>query len=134
MKSEHLTTGTPGAQAQGGAGGTPASTPLEPSPIPAALREYADALDKDRGHSKSAVTRLMREAAEEIEDLQSALSLVDEPYPIEVFPALKDPDAVFAAMRSVNKYATEQFWAECARQRGEVARSHLAKWRADRGN
>lgn len=37
----------------------------------ACLREYAEALDKDRGHDKSAVTRLMREAAERLQRIAS---------------------------------------------------------------
>jgi hypothetical protein len=40
----------------------------------AELREFAAALDNDRGHDKSRVTRLMREAADEIERLQAALA------------------------------------------------------------
>lgn len=39
------------------------------------LREYADALDKDRGHDKSMVTRLMRGAADLIENVQGDVYL-----------------------------------------------------------
>lgn len=43
-----------------------------------ALREYADALDQDRGHSKSMVTTIMRDAADEIERLRTALEQIRE--------------------------------------------------------
>lgn len=39
------------------------------------LREYADALDKDRGHSKSRVTTLMRAAADELDRLRNELAI-----------------------------------------------------------
>lgn len=45
---------------------------------PASLREFADALDKDRGHGKSYVTLVMREAATEIERLRAALTAIAE--------------------------------------------------------
>lgn len=93
------------------------------------LRQYAAALDNDRGHSKSRVTALMREAADTIELLWEAINLVDDPYPLQVFPDLQEQDAVFAAMREVNKYATEQFFAETARQRGKTVREYVEKHR-----
>jgi hypothetical protein len=49
-----------------------------------------------------------------------------------LFPDLQQQDEVFVAMRAVNRYATEQFWAMCARQRGQVVRELLAGRRADR--
>ena len=57
----------------------------------------------------------------------TALDLVDLPYPIEVFPERPDErrDAIFAAMRAVNKYATEWFYAHVARERGRVAREAI---------
>lgn len=39
-----------------------------------ALREYADAVDKDRGHSKSMLTTIMRDAANEIERLRGTIA------------------------------------------------------------
>lgn len=93
------------------------------------LREYAEALDRDRGHTKSRVTNLMREAADTIELLWAAICLVDDPYPLQVFPDLEQRDEVFSAMRSVNKYATEQFHAEVSRQRGKVAREYVDRHR-----
>lgn len=62
----------------------------------------------------------------EIQRLRDALDSVDAPYPIDVFPDLQERDAVFAAMRAVNRYATEQFAAEIARQRGKAARALMA--------
>lgn len=57
----------------------------------------------------------------------TALDLVNLPYPIEVFPERPDErrDAIFAAMRTVNKYATEWFYAHVARERGRVAREAI---------
>ncbi len=60
-----------------------------------------------------------------IDRLRLALRSVDEPYPIDIFPDLQEKDSVFAAMREVNRYATEQFASEIARQRGVAARSYL---------
>lgn len=42
------------------------------------LREFADALDQDRGHGKSYVTILMREAADELDRLLALLKEHDE--------------------------------------------------------
>ena len=62
----------------------------------------------------------------QLEAYEEAVALIDSPYPIGVFPDLQDKEAVFAAMREVNVYATEQFFAETARQRGRVVRDVLA--------
>src|SRR5512146_1569951 len=59
--------------------------------------------------------------------LLGALDVVDAPYPIGVFPDLQKREEVFAAMREINQYATEQFYAEVARQRGHAARSLIAE-------
>lgn len=42
------------------------------------LREFADALDKDRGHSKSYVTLVMREAADELVAAEAQVRLLTE--------------------------------------------------------
>lgn len=44
---------------------------VETRTLPRDLREFADALDKDRGHRKSFATLLMREGADEIERLRA---------------------------------------------------------------
>lgn len=44
----------------------------KPEELSATLREYADALDRDRGHDKSAVTALMREAADRVDPAKLA--------------------------------------------------------------
>ena len=62
----------------------------------------------------------------QLDAYEEAVALIDSPYPIGVFPDLQERDAVFAAMRAVNKFATEQFYAETARQRGEAVRQALA--------
>lgn len=62
---------------------------------------------------------------DERDRLRLAVRSIDEPYPVEVFPDLREREAVFAAMREVNRYATEQFHAEVARQRGKAARTYL---------
>jgi hypothetical protein len=54
---------------------------------PTSLREFADALDKDRGHSKSYVTIIMREAANEIEKMRE---LLDECW--NTIAATRQPD------------------------------------------
>lgn len=71
---------------------------------------------------------LARSQAEQIAALREALSLVDSPYPLDVFPERTDEqrDAIYAAMRAVDKYATEWFYAHVARDRGRVARETLA--------
>lgn len=69
---------------------------------------------------------LLRTAQDIIDRLRLALRSVDEPYPIDIFPDLQEKDAVFAAMREVNRYATEQFHSEVSRQRGAAVRSYLA--------
>ena len=38
----------------------------------ATMRELADAIDKDRGHAKSLVTRLLRRAADELDRARRA--------------------------------------------------------------
>jgi hypothetical protein len=55
--------------------------------------------------------------------LIEALDIVDSPYPVEVFPDLQNRAQVFAAMRAINQFATEQFYAETARARGTAMRS-----------
>ncbi|HET6916938.1 MAG TPA: hypothetical protein VFH56_12680 [Acidimicrobiales bacterium] len=62
---------------------------------------------------------------EAVANLIQAVESIDAPYPIEVFPDLQKRDEVFAAMREVNRYATEQFYAEVARARGVAARSYF---------
>ncbi len=66
-----------------------------------------------------------REARSRAEEIIAGL---DEPYPIEVFPERTDEqrDAIFAAMRAVDPYATEWFYAHVARDRARVAREALA--------
>ena len=55
--------------------------------------------------------------------LIEAFDIVDSPYPIEVFPDLQKREEVFAAMREINQFATEQFYSETARARATAARS-----------
>jgi hypothetical protein len=52
-------------------------------PLPVSLREFADALDKDRGHGKSYVTLVMREAATEIERLRGYVGAIASGMPRE---------------------------------------------------
>lgn len=68
-----------------------------------------------------------RQLGEDVLLLMEALDLVDTPYPLKVFPDLKRQDEVFAAMRAVNEYATEQFYAQTARQRGQAARDYIER-------
>lgn len=67
-------------------------------------------------------------ATARVVELEAALDLVDTPYPLDVFPERTDEqrDAIFAAMRDVDKYATEWFYAHVARERGRVAREALS--------
>jgi hypothetical protein len=95
----------------------------------AALAESQQVLRDERKWRRDEVRRqvVLREAAEaRVVGLTEALASVDEPYPIDIFPDLQERDEVYAAMRSVNEYATEQFYAEVARDRGRVARAVLA--------
>lgn len=69
----------------------------------------------------------LRVLLDRLEAATEAIDLVDTPYPLEVFPERTDEqrDAIFAAMRSVDKYATEWFYAHVARERGRVARDYF---------
>lgn len=80
----------------------------------------ADHEDEHGGHSCPACAEIRH---------REALDLVDTPYPIEVFPERTDEqrDAIFAAMRAVDKYATEWFYAHVARERGRVAREWIER-------
>jgi hypothetical protein len=62
---------------------------------------------------------------ETILHLIEALDVVDAPYPIDVFPDLQQSEQIFAVMRAINPFATEQFYSETARARGEAARRLL---------
>lgn len=92
----------------------------------AATVDFREAADEVyAGEDVATAANLLRTAQDIIDRLRLALRSVDEPYPIDIFPDLQERDEVFAAMREINRYATEQFYGEIARQRGAAARSYL---------
>jgi hypothetical protein len=69
---------------------------VKESTLPELLREYATAIDKDRGHDKSAVTWHMRDAAQEIERLRVALRKVEIKASVNVAGSTFDQIATIA--------------------------------------
>lgn len=97
------------------------------------IRERLDAIRDGSEWGPATAWQIIADARfllDGIEAFWEALDLVDSPYPIEVFPERTDDerDAIFAAMRTVDKYATEWFYAHVARDRGRVARKSLDEY------
>jgi len=89
------------------------------------LREFAEALDKDRGHGKSFVTLLMRDAAARLDAAGKEMDRLDA----EVAGLLHDLGAAEARLDDAKKGWTA---AENARTRAEArldaVTRELAKW------